>query len=435
MTSIDIPFSFVPLRNELNDIKARLNGHAKRILKKRKPKTLQVLKDIQDNLVQEFNLYTTKIQGSWIKLSADEKHELQDSFLSVRERSIVAFTAIFHQFKAVRNTEEVATELESLGKQIIIPGRIGDIINEIAFIDPEWSSDDEEESDTNTEADQSIDENSEDMATTFPEFLKQADTVLPRTFDGSPEGLTAFLDALTLLEALQEGNEARAATVVKTRLRGEARDLITNEATVAEIRAKLTAGIKAPTSKDIKAKMRGLRASNNPSEIAKQLEDLSAKLKRSYLSEGVPLETAEGYCVEQATLTLSRLAATEHVQTVIESGYFKTVQAVTAKFVSSSQGSNSAQVSYFRRGDRRGQQRSGNGNWNNNRNNNRNGNRNGNSNNYNNNYNNNNRRNSGQNRNNNGNNQRQRNAFTASTEQGNSSRLQDQQSVLGDQRN
>lgn len=65
------------------------------------------------------------------------------------------------------------------------------------------------------------------MTQTVTEFLKTAASLIP-DFDGRVENLASFIDALELVNSIKESHEAVAVSLVKTRLKGLARNLISN---------------------------------------------------------------------------------------------------------------------------------------------------------------------------------------------------------------
>ena len=77
------------------------------------------------------------------------------------------------------------------------------------------------------------------------DYFKLAQNLLPNEFDGSPEKLQTFIDALTLLATNTEAQMVpNAISFVKTRLTGKARDVITNEVTLQAIIQTLRDSIK-----------------------------------------------------------------------------------------------------------------------------------------------------------------------------------------------
>lgn len=194
------------------------------------------------------------------------------------------------------------------------------------------------------------DNTDEETGQTMADIFKLADTILPREFDGTPSKLTSFLDALELFGGnLGTCTQENAVRIIKTRLSGKARDLITNEETVQGIIDTLKKGIKIPTSAQVAAKLLAVKQTATVLEYAKEVESLAEQLRRSYLSERIPLDTAESLVAQQTTLALVRNARTERVQTIMEAGSFKSSEEAITKFVASASSTASANVAYTRR--------------------------------------------------------------------------------------
>lgn len=98
------------------------------------------------------------------------------------------------------------------------------------------------------------------MAQTVTQFLGLASKLLPE-FDGKPENLASFLDAIGLVDSIKETHEAVAVSLVKTKLKGTARNLINSETTLADIVAKLKVSVKGESVNVLTAKLMNIRQS------------------------------------------------------------------------------------------------------------------------------------------------------------------------------
>lgn len=204
-----------------------------------------------------------------------------------------------------------------------------------------------EDSDSETE-----DENNfEEMAITVIDFINFASKTIPE-FDGTPKDLQRFLDAVNLVKANVGENEVSAVEVVKTKLKGTARNFISNEATLKDIVDKLKLNIKPESTKLIIAKMKNLKQFNkNPNDYVKEIETLSESLKTAYISEGLPITLAETYTTENVVQSIKSTSIDDKVTVVLEAGKFNSVSEVTEKFLSvkSEKIQNNAQINYFQR--------------------------------------------------------------------------------------
>lgn len=81
------------------------------------------------------------------------------------------------------------------------------------------------------------------MAQTVVEFLNTA-SELPIEFDGKPENLRSFIDSLSLLETIKGKHESLAVSLIKTKLKGNAKNLFSTETKINEIITKLKNTVK-----------------------------------------------------------------------------------------------------------------------------------------------------------------------------------------------
>jgi len=96
------------------------------------------------------------------------------------------------------------------------------------------------------------------MAQTTIEFIKTASSILSE-YDGKAENLQSFKDALNLVDSLKGEHEATAISLIKTKLKGHARNLISDEKTIAEIIAKLSRTVKGESVEVLSAKLLNLQ--------------------------------------------------------------------------------------------------------------------------------------------------------------------------------
>lgn len=145
---------------------------------------------------------------------------------------------------------------------------------------------------------------------------------------------------------------ATAVTIVKTKLIGTARSFVTNEATIDDIVAVLTTNIKFESSKVVSSKLLAYKQGNKSSvDYTKEIESISASLKRAFMSEGVPIAAAERYSVDTLVKAVASNSNNENVKRVMQAADFKTVSDVTAKFMSvtTEETANKSQVLHYKR--------------------------------------------------------------------------------------
>lgn len=301
------------LQSKLLFIKQEIYSQAKRAIKKEIPKSESVRQDIRDNLVSYFNKFTQTVALSWFSLNETQKHEIRILFMKIRDKVLTAFLALKVNY--------------------MIPSSC------VAKIDPNILIDLGEHSDELVE-----------MPLTAVEFFNLASKIVPNEFDGAPDKLLSFIDALSLLSLNSEGHVNNAIAYVKTRLIGKARDLITNEVTLEAIINTLKKGIKGDSSRLLTAKILNLKQNNkNAVGYATEIESLASSLKRAFINEGVPCEVAENYATETTVKAFSQNASTEKARIIMEAGTFNTIQDAVTKFVNTSPQSNDVSIFHIKK--------------------------------------------------------------------------------------
>lgn len=198
-----------------------------------------------------------------------------------------------------------------------------------------------------------------------PEYFKLADNILPKDFDGSPDKLRTFIDALELLSAATPANLIpQGVSFVKTRLSGKARDVVTNEATLVAIAQVLTARIKSEPVGQLIDQLMGLKVEGSRSDYAKKVEEVGIKLRRSFIADGANAAIADGYAAKHTVQALVNNSPTAEVRTVLKASSFSTPQEAIAKYSALAAESSSSRVGYFR--NKSGNYRRHNYNYNNN---------------------------------------------------------------------
>lgn len=154
------------------------------------------------------------------------------------------------------------------------------------------SADSESESDIESHG--SV-ENLVKMPLTPIEFLNFATKIIP-DYDGKPENLQRFLDAIALAETQSEDNVNTLIHLIKTKLVGSSRNAINNENTIAEIINSLKSKVKYESTDVITAKIMNVKQHNkSANQFTKEIEELTKSLENSYIKDGVSSTLAEKY--------------------------------------------------------------------------------------------------------------------------------------------
>lgn len=166
-----------------------------------------------------------------------------------------------------------------------------------------------------------------------PEYFKLADNILPKDYDGSPDKLRTFIDALELLSTITPANlVAQGVRFVKTRLSGKARDVVTNETTLVAIAQILNAQIKPEPVGQLIDQLMGLDEEGSRAEYVNKVEEVGLKLRRSFIADGANAATADGYAAKHTVQALINNSPTAEVRTVLKASSFSTPQEAIAKY-------------------------------------------------------------------------------------------------------
>lgn len=186
------------------------------------------------------------------------------------------------------------------------------------------------------------------MTQSVTDFLGLATRVIP-DFNGSSENLQSFLDALDLIDSVKETHKQIAVRVIKTKLKGTARNLISSEGTIKDIIITLRKSVKGESTEVITAKILNIRQGNKTANsFVSEIEELTKALSNAYISDGLPVELAQKYSTQVAVKTMSKNASSDRVRLIMESGNFSTMNDAVSKFVSScTEGMSTFDVRYY----------------------------------------------------------------------------------------
>lgn len=173
------------------------------------------------------------------------------------------------------------------------------------------------------------------MPVTAVEFIKLASSILPE-FDGSVENLTRFLDAIDILEQIKETHEATAVLIVKTKLKGTARNLINNEQTLQQIKDRLKTKVKGESVEVLIAKIMNIQQRNKTAnQYTSEIETLTKSLEGAYISDGLTSELATKYATQTAVKAMCKNCSMDSVKLIMQAGTFTTMNDAISKFTNS----------------------------------------------------------------------------------------------------
>jgi len=173
------------------------------------------------------------------------------------------------------------------------------------------------------------------MAQTQVQFLKTASSLIP-DFDGKAENLRSFLDALQLVNSIKETHESTAVQLIKTKLKGNARNLISNENSIAQIISTLSNTVRGESVEVITAKLLNLQQkSKTANQYTQEVEKLTKALEGAYITDGLPSQLASKYSTQHAVKSMIKNCSIDKVKLIMEAGQFSNMNEAVAKFVNS----------------------------------------------------------------------------------------------------
>ena len=302
--------------NQIGTYKEEFNRSYKCLNIKTKP-TKQTFERHFQILEKTYNEIRALLHVNFNRLSTEHKKEALDIFGKLRDRLL----RLSGRYKL----------------RIFIPKTI-DRVLDVNVLDENLESADSAESDSENSGSDSF--SSADLDIKMPlntiDFLNLATKILP-DFDGKPENLTRFLDAINLAKTQSAGHEETLVSIIKTKLTGSTRNVISDEQTVDAIVATLKKKIKGESTEVISAKILNVKQnSKSANAFTAEIEELTKSLENAFISDGVPHDLAQKYSTQTAIKALSSNAANDKVRLVMQAGQFSNMNEAVAKFVSTS---------------------------------------------------------------------------------------------------
>lgn len=341
--------------NEIQVIANEIHRNNKRVCKQQVPRDPAIREEVQQLLILNFNVLTRRLYNLIPNLQTEaDVINARHIFDLSRDRVIKAFS--------------------KLNLHFVVPSVIGTIL-------------DVEELTSESESEE------ENMAITNLELARFINGTL-KPFDGRPEELTSFVDALNVVIPIVPAEHADfALALVKSKLTGHARTLVTDQInTIQGIREVLRQNVRMNSSSFYVNKLKlAKQGGKDSAKYASELEELTNILSQAYISEGFTLANTQTL-VRDALIESVKVNATNNTtQLAMQVGYFNSISDVLQKVVSQPKDNvNSVmftRVNNNNRNDSRGNNRGrGRNNYNNNGRNNGNNNNNNGQNRNNNNY-------------------------------------------------
>lgn len=187
-------------------------------------------------------------------------------------------------------------------------------------------TDSETESDTETE-----------MAL---EFVNFATKVVPE-FDGKPENLQRFFDGLDLMNTQIGTHLQTAISIIKTKLAGNCRSIITNENSIEAVKATLRLKIRGESSENLNTKIMSTKQGSKSINVyAREISELAKNLVGAYTAEGVPPEAAQKYSAKSIVRSVIANASNPEMRIIMKAAQINTIDDAVEKILCSESGSS-----------------------------------------------------------------------------------------------
>lgn len=213
------------------------------------------------------------VNNNFVKLTKEHQEQSQEVYWSLRDQLV----RIFAKYNIRQQIPYTIEEPLKIDVDILLTS------SETSKFDPILEGDSYSESDTELD---------DTMTQTTVEFLNTASKLIP-DFDGKFENLRSFLDALSLVDTLKGSHEAVAISLIKTKLKGTARNSINDEASIQQIITKLSGSVKGESVEVLSAKILNIRQNNKSANAyCSKIEALTKSFEGTYISDGLPCEQA-----------------------------------------------------------------------------------------------------------------------------------------------
>lgn len=168
------------------------------------------------------------------------------------------------------------------------------------------------------------------------DFLGKISKLVKSEYAGEPEGLESFIEQIELVKLGTPANKTDLLfKYLKSRLTDKAKEAVpATVTTIDDLITTLRSKIKPENSDVVLGRLLALKADKTSLQtFQEKAEELSEKLRRAYISDGIPEAVARKMVVSKAVEMCKASARTDYVKTVIASAHFDEPKDVLAKFV------------------------------------------------------------------------------------------------------
>lgn len=184
------------------------------------------------------------------------------------------------------------------------------------------------------------------------EYITNISRIIKNTFNGDSSEVDAFIASIELADsASNANNQENLVKYIRTKLTGPAVDYVpANTATAAAVVRLIREKVKGDNTQVVLGRLLALRTDKQSlQKFQEQAESLAEKLKKSYITDGIPHDLANKMTIDK-TVEMCRLSArTPLVKSVLASSTFKQPKEVLAKFITeAAQESTEVKILAFR---------------------------------------------------------------------------------------
>lgn len=221
-------------------------------------------------------------------------------------------------------------------------------------VEEEQEEEEEEEEEQEEEEEKELNEgnNSEGKMATILETIKTVSSLVP-SYDGSGDNLSSFISALKAVKTiLTNDNTAAAVQVVLSKLSGKARAAVgENPQNFDTIIRELESKCVTKTSPDVFiAKLQELKQVGDVNKFTDEVEKLTFQLERAYITEKIPVDTANKMAVKQGVKALYSGIRNSETKILLKAAEFTTLTAAIEKAIENEKSIPSTQLMFVRRG-------------------------------------------------------------------------------------
>lgn len=174
--------------------------------------------------------------------------------------------------------------------------------------------------------------------------IKLGTTLVP-TYDGTPDLLDAFVDAVDLFKDIVDqafaaatpeqkvAAETTVARFVRTRLTGKARQSINENQTINEMLNSIKVScISKVTADSLISKLRTIKQNGSLSDFCDKIDKICSQIKSVYLKDGIPQQTASKMSTKCGIDALIQGAKNNEAKIILKAGTFHSLNEAVQKF-------------------------------------------------------------------------------------------------------